>query len=301
MNNNFNLSSIPSLPIITGKYPNNDKGAIGFDTFEIGSLPTAYWQILITSEDSNRWNNFFDNLSNEKINDKIAHHDIMYYPGMNSTAPFRNYGGPLTHFRARYHGFIPLNQPLIIAGYVAEKYVKRNKTFTTFKLETYTEKGILIQEHWRTFMLPAVGVDLKGIQIKQTEVFPAVSKKISNNEFGPIRLLCSQDRLTMIEGDGELTAHTSLEKAKLMGHNKTTAQACISITKISRLLTKQFGNDFFTNGFIDIKLIKPTFSGEIMSSYGNIKKETTKEIICDLKVENTNNESVTVGIGGIKK
>ena len=298
MNKNHSYN-VPALPVIIEKYPNEGLPPIKFNTFNIGNLPKDSWQMLITQEEAKKWDSFFDNLACDSLPQNTAHHDIMYYPGMNSTAPYRNYCGPLTHFKIENYQPVPINQTLIISGTITEKYLKRDKAFTTFKLTTHTETGDLVQEHWRTFMLPAEQKDKDQFSEKIS------SQDQQNNdqslgELESIQLLCSQERFKLIEGKGESTAHTDLEKAKQMGWKKTTAQACISIAQVNRLLTSHFGKKFLSHGFYDIKLIKPTFANETMNTSGTIVTSNPNATICNVKIETTENKLVTIGTGGIK-
>ena len=89
--------------------------------------------------------------------------------------------------------------------------------------------------------------------------------------------------------------------AKARGMPNTTAQACISIAIINRYLTKQFGNKFLTNGFYDIKLIKPTFAGETMYCNGALLKNSDQESLCKLTIETDDKRLVTIGYGGIEQ
>jgi hypothetical protein len=190
---------IPILPVIIEKYPNEGLPPIKFNTFNVGSLPKDSWQILITQEEAKKWDSFFDEIACDSLPQNTAHHDIMYYPGMNSTAPYRNYGGPLTHFKIENYQPIPINQKLIITGSISEKYLKRDKAFTTFKLTTHTETGKLVQEHWRTFMLPAEQKDKRHFSEKIPSSEPQNNEQ-ALGELKPIQLLCSQERFKLIEG-----------------------------------------------------------------------------------------------------
>jgi len=295
----MNKQNIKKMPVIIRKYPNKEMPQIEFNTFKIGNLSDT-WTINIKNEVSEQWNSFFDNLGDEILSKNFAHQDIMYYPGMNSTAPYRNYGGPLTRYKVRNYAPIPLNEEIIFSGSITKKFVKRDNGFVTFQLSTYSKNNTLLQKHWRTFMLPATE--------KEKSDFNEGDKNDDENQTGEsikkieqMTLLCNQERFDNIEGPGESTAHTDINKAKARGMKNTTAQACISIAVINRYLTKQFGNEFFTNGFFDIKLIKPTFANDTMICNGELLKTNNNDSLCKVKIETQDNRLVTIGFGGIKK
>jgi len=298
MSTNKKFNSSKKMPSIISKYPHKGLPAIEFNTFEIGEF-TDSWSINITNAENHKWNKFFDNLGDDILSNNCAHQDIMYYPGMNSTAPYRNYGGPLTRFTIENYAPIPLNKKIIFSGSVTNKYVKRDNGFVTFQLSTYSENNILLQKHWRTFMLPITQAEKNNYsEDVQQNGFTENDNNIK--KLDPMRLICDQKRFNNIEGPGESTAHTDINKAKARGMKNTTAQACISIAVINRYLTKQFGNEFLTNGFFDIKLIKPTFAGDTMICNGILLKTNNTESLCKVSIETQEKRLVTIGYGGLK-
>ncbi len=288
-----------SMPVIIKKYPNQGLPPIEFNTFKLGEFPSR-WSININQQTSNKWNGFFDYLGDESLSQDHAHQDIMYYPGMNSTAPYRNYGGPLTRYVVKNYAPIPLNQEISFIGSVTDKYVKRGSGFVTFQLASYSDNNILLQKHWRTFMLPSTQSDREHYA-ENNEKNTLIEDENIIEKLEQMKLICDQNRFNDIEGPGESTAHTNLNMAKARGMPNTTAQACISIAIINRYLTKQFGKKFLTNGFYDIKLIKPTFAGETMHCNGVLLKNSDQESLCKLTIETDDKRLVTIGYGGIEQ
>tara|TARA_Y100001970_G_scaffold78826_1_gene100411 strand:- start:101 stop:988 length:888 start_codon:yes stop_codon:yes gene_type:complete len=293
------MQNIEKMPVIIKKYPSKGLPPIEFNTFELGDLPSK-WSVKIDQQASDKWNSFFDHLGDDMLSKEYAHQDIMYYPGMNSTAPYRNYGGPLTRYVVQNYGPIPINKKITFKGSVTDKYVKRGNGFVTFQLSTYSDNNVLLQKHWRTFMLPSTESDRANYN-ESNENNTLIQDENILKKFTNMKLICDQDRFNNIEGPGESTAHTDLNIAKARGMPNTTAQACISIAIINRFLTKQFGNKFFTNGFYDIKLIKPTFAGEVMNCNGILLNKSDEDALCKLTIETDDKRLVTVGYGGIEK
>ena len=290
-------AALRALAVVTYKYPQQGLPPISFSDFEIGPLPDGPWQLTVAPSDVERWARLFDDDPAEALAAGTAPPDILYYPGMNLPAPRRDYGGPMSRYWAEYVGPLPIGEPIELAGAVTEKFLRRGRGGMTFELVARVG-GVVAQRHWRRFALrlaegEADGWAERGSDPRPPEPAPdAVA-------FGPRLMRCTQDRYDDFEGPGEVTGHTSLEAARAGGHPTTTAQGALSFGLLTRLMRDRFGERFTQDGTIDVRLVRPTDEGELLTARGYFLGHKGGRLHCRIWAENRAGEPVTTGVASV--
>ena len=287
-----------TLPVVTYKYPQQGLPPISFGDFEPGPLPGGPWQLTVEPSDIERWARLFDDDPAEFLAAGSAPPDILYYPGMNLPAPKRDYGGPMSRYWAEYLGPIPIGEPIELTGAVTEKFLRRGRGGMTFELVARVG-GSVVQRHWRRFALrlaegEAEGWDERGSDPRPPEPSPGAEA------FGPRLMACTQDRYDDFEGPGEVTGHTSLEAARAGGHPTTTAQGALSFGLLTRLMRDRFGRRFTQDGTVDVRLVRPTYEGELLAARGAVLGEGNGRLHCRIWAENRAGEPVTTGVASVR-
>ena len=289
--------AIRTLPVVTYKYPQQGLPPISFTDFEIGPLPGGPWQLTVGRSDIERWARLFDDDPAELLAAGTAPPDILYYPGMNLPAPKRDYGGPMSRYWAEYCGPIPIGEPLQLTGAVTEKFLRRGRGGMTFELVARAG-GSVVQRHWRRFALRLAAGEAEGWSERGSDPRPPEPDPAAES-FGPRLLACTQERYDDFEGPGEVTGHTSLEAARAGGHPTTTAQGALSFGLLTRLMRDRFGAAFTEDGSIDVRLVRPTYEGEMLAARGAILGEEDGRLHCRIWAENRAGEPVTTGVASV--
>ncbi len=289
--------AIRTLPVVTYKYPQQGLPPISFTDFEIGPLPGGPWQLIVGRSDIERWARLFDDDPAELLAAGAAPPDILYYPGMNLPAPKRDYGGPMSRYWAEYCGPIPIGEPLELTGAVTEKFLRRGRGGMTFELVARAG-GSVVQRHWRRFALRLAEGEAEGWSERGSDPRPPEPDPAAES-FGPRLLACTQERYDDFEGPGEVTGHTSLEAARAGGHPATTAQGALSFGLLTRLMRDRFGAGFTEDGSIDVRLVRPTYEGEMLAARGAVLGEEDGRLHCRIWAENRAGEPVTTGVASV--
>lgn len=289
--------TIRTLPVVTYKYPQQGLPPISFTDFEIGPLPGGPWQLTVERSDIERWARLFDDDPAELLAAGTAPPDILYYPGMNLPAPKRDYGGPMSRYWAEYCGPIPIGEPLELTGAVTEKFLRRGRGGMTFELVARVG-GKVVQRHWRRFALRLAAGEAEGWSERGSDPRPP-EPETTAEAFGPRLLACTQERYDDFEGPGEVTGHTSLEAAAAGGHPTTTAQGALSFGLLTRLMRDRFGAGFTEDGSIDVRLVRPTYEGEMLAARGAVLGEEEGRLHCRIWAENRAGEPVTTGVASV--
>jgi acyl dehydratase len=120
------------------------------------------------------------------------------------------------------------------------------------------------------------------------------------------------DRHHLVYGDGNIVQgqwpdrniHSDEEAAKREGLAGAVASAPQVIALITRMMAQSFGSAWLFGGRIDVKMIKPLFVNQLVTTYGEVRGlelaerddgENCVRVFCDVRAERLDGVPVMVG------
>ena len=277
-----NLIEIPAV----NKIPKlDDSKSINWEDFELGPLP-AQCTMTISEENINRWCDLYSDDTNLYLEHAPGY--ITYYSGQNILTPFRDISAGLATLEVDFFDSIPREIPLTVTGKVINKSVKKGRGYVEWETNIF-EKDNLLQTNRRSWFFTIPEEEINNYPEKEASI-PIPPRPESWDSKG-LALLLSQDRMNDFEGPGELNGHTNVELAKKQGNPAPLSQGAFGFGLLTRLLEKDFENQFTHGGKMSLKFVRPVWAGEqIHAFYSMIDNKSLR-----VWVEKDNKEEVIVG------
>tara|TARA_Y100000996_G_scaffold347501_1_gene285879 strand:- start:828 stop:1685 length:858 start_codon:yes stop_codon:yes gene_type:complete len=263
----------------------DDSKSINWEDFELGPLPSKC-TMTISQENIDRWCNLYDDDADLYL--KHAPDYITYYSGQNIVTPFRDISAGLATLEVDFYHLIPRDIALTITGQVINKSVRKGRGYVEWETNIY-EKDNLLQSNRRSWFFTIPEVDINKYPEKEASIPIAARPETWKTE--GLSLLLSQDRMNDFEGPGEINGHTNVELAKKQGNPGPLAQGAFGFGLLTRLLTKDFQNQFTLGGKMSLKFVRPVWAGEKIHAFYSIIDNKSLRIW----VEKDNKEEVIVG------
>ncbi|MFL2634826.1 MAG: hypothetical protein ACJ0J6_03165 [Dehalococcoidia bacterium] len=279
---NSNLIEIPAV----NKIPKlDDSKSINWEDFKLGALPSQC-TMTISEENIDRWCNLY----NDDARLYLVHAPdyITYYSGQNVLTPFRDISAGLATLEVDFFDSIPRDIPLTVTGKVTNKSVKKGRGYVEWETNIF-EKDNLLQTNRRSWFFTIPEEEINNHPEKEASI--PIPPRPESWESKGLALLLSQDRMNDFEGPGEVNGHTNVALAKKQGNPGPLSQGAFGFGLLTRLLAKDFENQFTLGGKMSLKFVRPVWAGEqINAFYSIIDKKLLR-----VWVEKDNKEEVIVG------
>ncbi len=124
------------------------------------------------------------------------------------------------------------------------------------------------------------------------------------DEFPPLIKRMTQEKINAYVGTAEdyNPIHVDVEYAKKTPFKGTIAPGYQYMTSISELMAREFGEGWYMNGTLDVRLIRPVKPGDTLFTRAKVaalKEENDKKVVtCEVRISNQNSEDVMVGKAG---
>ena len=124
------------------------------------------------------------------------------------------------------------------------------------------------------------------------------------DEFAPLIKKMTQEKINAYVSTAEdyNPIHVDVEYAKTTPFKGTIAPGYQYMAYISELMAREFGEGWYVGGSLDLRLTRPVRPGDTLFTRARVvekKVENGKKIVlCEVRMENQNNEEVIVGTAG---
>ena len=123
----------------------------------------------------------------------------------------------------------------------------------------------------------------------------------AGDEFAPLIKKMTQEKINAYCSTAEdyNPIHVDLEYAKTTPFKGTIAPGYQYMAYISELMAREFGEGWYIGGSMDLRLTKPVRPGDTLFTRARVvekkEEERGRQVICDVRISNQNNEDVIVG------
>ncbi|MBR73393.1 MAG: hypothetical protein CL872_00410 [Dehalococcoidaceae bacterium] len=277
--------SLIEIPAVN-KIPKMDNSkSIDWGDFKLGPLPSQC-SMTISEDNINRWCSLYDD--DVSLYLKKAPDYISYYSGQNIVTPFRDISAGLATLEVDFYNSIPRDVPLTVTGQVINKSVRKGRGYVEWETSIF-ENNDLLQKNRRSWFFTIPEEDIN--KFPEKEASNPIPPRPEIWETEGLSLLLSQDRMNDFEGPGEINGHTNVELAKKQGNPGPLAQGAFGFGLITRLLAKDFTNQFTHGGKMSLKFVRPVWAGEQIHAFYSIIDDKSLRVW----VEKDNKEEVIVG------
>ncbi|MBO0875055.1 MAG: MaoC family dehydratase [Pseudonocardia sp.] len=196
-----------------------------------------------------------------------------------------------THERLRFVSPVHVGERVTISGGYVDKYERRGQGYVVLKAEARGEDGRLLVEHEGREIMRTVAGDIAGghratpsgrvVRAESRSDLPIAEH--AERGLAPLTPVTGvshrfdQDQMLVFSwaGKGFANVHTSVEKARKSGLDRTIVQAQQQTGAIAESMAAFFGASWFTSGSLDLRFVGPAFVDELLTVRGAVVGEPT--------------------------
>lgn len=276
----------------------------------VGPFPEQY-EVTITPYDVNRWARLHDDESpwyrgESPWGGPVAMPWILYFSSMNIMGhefgrekhlPRGKPGGGFAHYRADFLEPIPVGSVVTVGGEITDKYARRGRGYVQWRLDAWID-GRLVQRHWKDWAFPAAPEDLEGWPERQSA--PRAPDEPAIETLLPLALPMTIDRTIEFEGPIPLNNHNDQAAAEAAGWPGPLVQGELTFGLLCRVLRDRFGAGFIAGGTIDVRFIRPVYTGQTITANAKVTRIENGVAHCHVWAENDDGVPVVVGTAAAK-
>ncbi len=222
-----------------------------------------------------------------------------------------------THERLTFHAPIPVGETVTISGAYTDKYERRGNGYVVLDAEARGSDGRLLVTHSGREIMRAVAgkvvgrASSRGRGVERTvtgyvdERVPPMDRAEPGLPVGTalttLTRSFTQDQMNTFSwaGRGYANVHTSLDRARKAGLDRTLVQAQQQVGLLVERLTFFFGTAMFTGAELDLRFVAPAFVGEPLTAGGAVHRELDDRVgrRLELEVWVTNEQGQRTALG----